>query len=123
MNHVLVSLAASILLFGCSAPGDLKQRQPLFSIASAKDAKSVAGCISDRFAYTEGWKEVTSRLTANGYIVQKEDRVGGWGTSTSIMLEILDNSKGGSTTQGLFAWDILDSAIRKVRDHVEICAK
>lgn len=89
----MITLAACAS--GCSTPGDVRSTSPIYEATSSKSAKSVAGCVADKFelSFRSG---VNSRPTSNGYSVWKEDDMGLYGKVTGLVVDIDDSSSGSS---------------------------
>lgn len=131
-NTVSVTLLATLviaILAGCATSGDLKQSRPEFTIASQKEAKLVAGCVSDKLSdITSGvvsaMASVNTRVASNGYVVQYDVSRGMFGKSVLYLLDIKDVSGGGAEVSGFFtSWDMTSSAILSIRNLVESCVK
>lgn len=119
-----VVLIGSILT-ACSSAGDVRSRPPAFSVTSQKNARDVAGCISDRLAekYSGYVHTVSTRLTANGYIIVWEQQIGGWGKSVAATIDVKDVNDKKSDVSVYLAWDMTSSVTQTINAIVEGCTK
>lgn len=91
---VLVALLVSIFSIGCASPNQLRQRPPDLELASAKDARLVATCITDRWGNYSAEKitPVDMRSTAKGFAMTT-DSFG----SLAPLIEVEEVGSGSST--------------------------
>lgn len=92
---------ATLLLFGCASPAEMRARAPLLELSSIRPSKPVAVCIADRWENTTYMNgpglPITMRETTEGYTVIgiMQSMVQTW---TGLLADI-NNSPSGSTTR------------------------
>lgn len=117
----LVFFTVAILMAGCAAPGDLRIKAPAFEGTSSKSAKTVSGCIDDKWENGRHRPEISSRPTANGYSLTAASDLGIYGKDTSFVLDVED-TKDGSTTK-FFSNIALSSGMALVAGIARDCQK
>ena len=113
-------VTAAMFLCACSTPGDVRSTAPAYEATSSKNAKSVAGCVADKFevSFRSG---VNSRPTSNGYSVWKEDDMGLYGKVTGLVVDV-DDAPAGSSIR-VYAKGALSSAKETVVRAVDDCRR
>ena len=88
-----IAFLLSVALVGCATPNDLRQKAPDLQLNSAKSAKDVAICITDKWeASPVGSAPVTMRETKTGYTVLMLCN-----TNACLMSDIFSNENGSRT--------------------------
>jgi hypothetical protein len=90
-------VAAVLLVGACATPGDVRMKAPAFEGSSSKDAKSVAGCIADRWESGGHQPNINARPTASGYSLTAASDLGIYGKDTSFVIDVQDTPTGSTT--------------------------
>lgn len=110
----VVAVACVVLIAGCSTPGDIRKKSPALDLNSVKNAKAVAGCISDGLEAFIA-RGINTRPTSNGYTVWiDEDAFSG--KDTALVVDITDTQSGSNTRfYSNMAWHE-EKATKVIRD-------
>ena len=95
---VAAALCMAVGLVGCASnPVDARSKPPTLELTSAKDAKTVAGCIATAWESAYRVSSPRSRPSVGGYAVWIEDSVG-LGKDVPFVADV-DDTKSGSATR------------------------
>jgi len=91
----------TIVLTSCATSSDLRSKPPTLELVSSKSSKAVAGCIGDGLdtlgLSLGNYNVLSSRPTANGYSMSLHSKIGGWGSETSLVIDISETQDGSKT--------------------------
>ena len=98
----LVLCVATVWLFGCATPVDIRTRTPSLELTSSRPAKPVAICIADRWENSNIWGKlqdglpINMRPTPDGYTVLASVRTA-FETYPGFLADINDTPSGSTT--------------------------
>jgi hypothetical protein len=95
-----LACAATMWLFGCATPAEVRTRQASLELTSHRPAKEVAACIIDRLEKMGSLGStvpVNMRPNANGYTLSWQNRTWGPWWDTLLLADVVDVSDGSST--------------------------
>jgi hypothetical protein len=120
LNTGFVLLAATVLLFGCATPDNMRKRPPSLELTSSRSANRVAICIAGRWAHATEWGPLA------GYPINTRPIEGGYSvsaiahnlfeTSTGALADIKDAPHGSTTRyfkNGIGADEPFDNAVKE----------
>jgi hypothetical protein len=92
-----VPIIFMLALAGCASPGDLRMKMPAVEASSAKQAKTVAGCIADKWEAANHKPPISARPTSAGYSLTAGSDLGLYGKDTSFVIDVADGASGSTT--------------------------